>query len=527
MPLNPSNHSQSQSDRLAKPVGDHAPPSVRSRCHGEPPLTAHLMPWMIRVIESGDLADWVHRFASPLNVLTTEPMAENIHQLSSAASARALDLDVFFAHKANKCRSFLNEAFVQGIGVDVASEPELVQAIAAGFPPERLICTAAIKPQSLVDRCLRTGVLVVVDNSDELSLIGEVARSLGCTPSIAIRLGGFLHDGRPLATRFGFDASQSGDLITRLAETPVQMVGIQFHLDGDSIEQRVSAIAQSLGWIERLRQAGHAIEFLDIGGGVPVSWLDDPTELPAFWNRLGRSLTGSEPEITYRNHSLGMNPIQGTADQQAGRSPSTYPTFAKWTGGQWLGRLLDQPLDAHKSPATPTVAQAIAAADIRLRCEPGRWLMRGCGMTVARVEFCKSMTRPDQTGADWFVGLAMNRTQCRTTSDDFLVDPIVVPANRQSSSPNGSMQTTQQTTTSGYLVGGYCTESELIALRRLHFPAGIRRRDLVVFPDTAGYWMHFMESRSHQFPLARNVFLDTREDPATTGRPWTPVCDDA
>jgi len=59
----------------------------------------------------------------------------------------------------------------------------------------------------------------------------------------------------------------------------------------------------------------------------------------------------------------------------------------------------------------------------------------------------------------------------------------------------------------GYLVGAYCTESELLSVRRLEFPHGIERKDLIVFPNTAGYLMHFLESRSHQFPLAKNVVL--------------------
>jgi diaminopimelate decarboxylase len=29
-----------------------------------------------------------------------------------------------------------------------------------------------------------------------------------------------------------------------------------------------------------------------------------------------------------------------------------------------------------------------------------------------------------------------------------------------------------------------------------------------VFPNTAGYLMHFVESRSHRFPLARNLVVD-------------------
>ena len=64
-----------------------------------------------------------------------------------------------------------------------------------------------------------------------------------------------------------------------------------------------------------------------------------------------------------------------------------------------------------------------------MRCEPGRSLLDGCGVTAARVEFRKQ--RRDGT---WLIGLAMNRTQCRSTSDDFLVDPLLVPGRSASGS---------------------------------------------------------------------------------------------
>ena len=41
----------------------------------------------------------------------------------------------------------------------------------------------------------------------------------------------------------------------------------------------------------------------------------------------------------------------------------------------------------------------------------------------------------------------------------------------------------------------------------MSFPQGVKPADLMVFPNTAGYLMHFLESRSHQFPLAQNVFV--------------------
>ena len=96
----------------------------------------------------------------------------------------------------------------------------------------------------------------------------------------------------------------------------------------------------------------------------------------------------------------------------------------------------------------------------------------------------------------------MNRTQCRSTSDDFLVDPLLLrPAARRriGADATGAIE--------GYLVGAYCIERELLTWRRLRFPRGVAVGDIVVFPNTAGYLMHILESASHQIPLARNLVV--------------------
>ena len=59
----------------------------------------------------------------------------------------------------------------------------------------------------------------------------------------------------------------------------------------------------------------------------------------------------------------------------------------------------------------------------------------------------------------------------------------------------------------GFLVGPYFVERDLLSWRRLIFPNGVALGDLIVFPNTAGYLMHLLESRSHQIPLARNLIL--------------------
>ena len=98
----------------------------------------------------------------------------------------------------------------------------------------------------------------------------------------------------------------------------------------------------------------------------------------------------------------------------------------------------------------------------------------------------------------------MNRTQCRSSFDDFLVDPLLLPA-PATRAPTRPVE--------GYLVGAYCIERELLTWRRLRFPHGVAVGDIVVFPNTAGYLMHILESASHQIPLARNLVLPTEGEP--------------
>tara|TARA_R100000654_G_scaffold3258_1_gene11196 strand:- start:65 stop:565 length:501 start_codon:yes stop_codon:yes gene_type:complete len=150
-----------------------------------------------------------------------------------------------------------------------------------------------------------------------------------------------------------------------------------------------------------------------------------------------------------------------------------------------MRRILDHMADGQ------TVAAHLRDAHISLRCEPGRSLLDGCGMTLARVAFCKR----DSAGTP-VIGVQMNRTQSRSGFAEFAIDPLMVPGPGPRKGP-----------IEGYLAGTYCTESEWLTRRKMSFPQGVKAGDLMVFPNTAGYLMHFLESRSHQFPLARNVFV--------------------
>jgi diaminopimelate decarboxylase len=502
--------------------------SLRDRCRGVLPLTARLEPWELDLCRKPDrLAAWIDEHGSPLHLIDTSPMARNVAELRAAAAAADVALKIFFARKANKALAFVDEASRLGLGVDVASERELSQTLGRGVLPAEIVVTAAVKPAGLLELCAATGPTVVLDNEDEVDALAASLRPTGRRVPVALRLAPRPVPGRR-ETRFGLGGGELLDLVDRRwtsglrAQLPI--AGVHFHLDGYAATDRVAALGESFELVDALRARDHDPRFVDFGGGIPITYLDDAGEWDRFWDQHRAAVRAERAPLTFEGHGLGLTAHDGVL---SGR-PNVYPYHQQLTRGDWLARVLDGALrggagsdggtdrggvgsdggtdrggvgsdgavDRGGVGAT-TVAEAARTRGLELRCEPGRSLADGCGMTAARVEFRKQ--RRDGT---WLIGLAMNRTQCRSTSDDFLVDPLVVRPSASSPDPPRATGPIE-----GFLVGAYCIERELLTWRRLCFPHGVDVGDLVVFPNTAGYLMHILESPSHQIPLARNLIV--------------------
>lgn len=443
--------------------------TLRSGVHGAPPLTGRIEPWMARLVsDPSTVEDLIHRFGSPVNVIEPSSLGSSASELVAAGRDRDVEVRVFFARKANKTHAMVREALRQGHGVDVASLAELEQVLDLGMPPDRIILSAAVKSDAVLTLAVGAGVTVSVDHVAELGRLASLADPARPTP-VAPRLAPDPARGAP-PTRFGELADVWVEALTS-APASVEVTGLHVHLHGYAAQDRAHAISEAAALSGRLRGLGHAPRFLDLGGGVPMSYLDDAGEWEAFWTAMAAPHAGES--LTWRDDPL----------------THVYPYHQQPTRGEWLRAVLDA-----RPGGGPTGAELLREAGLRLHLEPGRSLADGCGLTLARVAFVKK--RSD--GVD-LVGLEMNRTQCRSTSDDFLVDPLLV-RNVAEGEP-----------LSGFLVGAYCIEDELILRRRMHFPRGVAPGDVVALVNTGGYLMHILESASHQLPLARNVVWDDGE----------------
>ncbi|MHA7268693.1 alanine racemase [Arthrobacter sp. HLT1-20] len=457
---------------------------MNEKMYGTAPLTARLETWMEDLLNSpARCRELIDAYGSPVNVHEFAALGSNAQELRTVAAAHSIDFQIYFARKANKTMGAIDQAIREGCGVDVASLNELRQCLDRGVPAERIIVTAAVKSRALLQLAIASRVTISVDNKDELLVVSELADERGENVEVALRLA-VAHPAIP-PTRFGLLAARWLEVLgdTELASR-VTVAGIHFHLNGYDASARALGISEALSLIGQLRTMGHEPTFVDMGGGIPMSYVDSAEQWENFWSTL-EPLPAGDETLTWKSDRFGAT----------GGAPAAgvYPYHQELVRGAWLGEILG----SVPEPGSASIASSLRRAQIQLRCEPGRSLLDGCGMTIAEVAFTKN--RSDGVP---LVGLHMNRTQCRSTSADFLVDPLLV---------HQGQPRRERTFDSAFLVGAYCIEEELLLRRRFEFPAGVAAGDLVAFPNTAGYLMHIVESASHQLPLAANLLWNGAE----------------
>ncbi|MCB0078916.1 MAG: alanine racemase [Anaerolineales bacterium] len=451
-----------------------------------PPLTPLTLPWMHETLDDREQINRLFaQYGSPLNLHHLGPFRQNFADYAALLDDLGLDHLIFFARKANKCRAFAAEAGRLGHGVDTASYRELEQALALGVPPERLVLTAAIKARRLIELAVANDVPIMIDNRDECELIDSVAQQHGKQAEVGLRISGFNVDGERLYSRFGVPVDEAVDFIVGVMGqqcSHLRFTGLHFHLNGYSRHERGAALSAAIDVADSLKAQGIETRYIDIGGGLLVRYLAQRNEWEQFMAALRDAQRGRRAPITFGNMGLGLQLIDGELHGE----PTVYPYYNETAKVDFLAEVL-----AHQAPSGGSVAQMLQARDIQIRMEPGRSLLDQCGMTVARVAFRKWDSR-----GELLVGLEMNRTQLFSSSADFLLDPILIhhPPNPE---PDHGL--------SGYFVGAYCLEQDVILKRKIRFQQMPAIGDWVAFPNSAGYMMHFYESEAHLFELATNL----------------------
>ncbi|OYW96814.1 MAG: diaminopimelate decarboxylase [Bosea sp. 32-68-6] len=223
---------------------------------------------------------------------------------------------VFYAMKANGNLGVLKTLAALGAGADTVSEGEVRKALAAGFPPERIVFSGVGKAESELRFAVEAGIYQVnIETESELDLLSRVAAALGKRQEAVFRVNPDIGAGghAKITTgssenKFGVSFEEVGRLYARAANLPgVRMMGLALHI-GSQIRETESfeaAYAKMAALVGDLRSEGHRVERLDLGGGLGIPY-DIPREfdhgpglIDAYADMVARVTQGLEVELGF------------------------------------------------------------------------------------------------------------------------------------------------------------------------------------------------------------------------------------
>ncbi|KAA8880510.1 Y4yA family PLP-dependent enzyme [Nocardia colli] len=421
--------------------------------------------WQRRVRADRQLLfDIHHAVGGPFHVVYPEQFADNLRSFQKTLAGHGVSGQIYYGKKANKAGCWLPAIADLDGAVDVASEPELVHALANGIRGRDIGVTGAAKTDALLRLAARHDCVIAIDALDELARLAEIARSAGPVRILLRRL-------PPDAphSRFGFSATDLDTAIELCARLrpQVELIGFSFHLDGYAVAPRAELAYDLIQLCAKAKAQGLPITTISIGGGFACRYLQDDD-----WNAF----------LAHQNDEWF----------HAGKQFEKFYPYAQGpTGADMLDAILTTTFDRQ------TLANHLRSNNIQLFIEPGRALLIDAGFTVFPVLGYKQNA---DHGITTVHGLSMSVSE-QWKGSEFLPDPILVPRN-----PNPAAAPIAT------CVGGAsCMEYDVLTWRKVPLPQRPSHGDLLLYPNTAGYQMDKNESEFHQLPLPPKVVITHEE----------------
>jgi len=190
---------------------------------------------------------------------------------------------VAYGSKAFLCLAMARLVQEEGMRLDVATGGELHVALAAGFPPDRLVLHGNNKSLDELRHAYEIGARVVVDSFDELDRIESVASRAAdkpplpvlvrITPGVEAHTHEYVMTGQ-VDSKFGFGLSSgdAGRAVQRVQRSAaMELAGIHAHIGSQifllrSFEKAVEALADFVRALD--------VPELCLGGGLGVPYVE-------------------------------------------------------------------------------------------------------------------------------------------------------------------------------------------------------------------------------------------------------------
>lgn len=239
----------------------------------------------------------VARFGTPTYVYSSATFRRHFEAFDSAFAR--LPHMVCYSVKANSNIHILRLLAEKGAGVDIVSGGELYRALKAGVPGGRIVFSGVAKTADEIEDALKAGILMFnAESLDELKAIDATAARLGKKARVALRINPdvdpkthpYISTGMK-KNKFGLDmetALVGYEMARDMAN--IEPVGIDCHIGSQltTLEPFLEALDKVLGFYRRLKDMGIEVTYLDLGGGLGITYNE---EEPPHPSAFGEALT--------------------------------------------------------------------------------------------------------------------------------------------------------------------------------------------------------------------------------------------
>ncbi|HEV3022794.1 MAG TPA: diaminopimelate decarboxylase [Pirellulales bacterium] len=347
-------------------------------------------------------------YGTPLYVYSKATLLHHLSQLKKAFAA--LNPLICYSLKTNPNLAIGKLMAEHGTGFDVTSGGELYRALAAGGTGDKIVYAGVGKTDTELREGLDKGVFLFnVESEAELYTLADVAKSAGKQANVALRVNPDLPPKTHVKTdtsvkgaKFGLDIEHILEVAQSVIGNPhVKIVGLHMHLGSPILSSQPyrEGVQKGLGLIGKMRQQGHRIEYLNMGGGFGIHYRkQEALPAEAFANVIvpvvkatdcrlilepGRFIVGNAgilvSRVIYTKDSGGKHFVIQDAAMNDLIRPTLYDAYHRiWPVAPAAG--LPAPPEDYEADIPSTVKQDVVGSV----CESGDFLAKDRRLPVMR-----------------------------------------------------------------------------------------------------------------------------------------------
>ena len=243
--------------------------------------------------EDVDLERLAQVVGTPAYVYSATHIRDQYRRMEDALSG--VRHRIHYSVKANSSLAVLALLRDLGAGVDIVSGGELARVLRAGYSGADVVFSGVGKTEQELREALAANVLLInVESEAELHHLARIARDVGRVAPVALRVNPEVTVETPhpytrtgeRGMKFGIPYDEALGVARRAAEMrEIALRGIAMHIGSQvtALDAYEAGMRRLLALVSELRASARDLEYLDVGGGLAVTYEDEvATDPEAF-----------------------------------------------------------------------------------------------------------------------------------------------------------------------------------------------------------------------------------------------------